>query len=65
MCEHSLDQARQRKFTAMQFNFVIASNERAVKLWQSMGFAIAGQLPRAFEHPRLGLVDAYVMMRSL
>jgi ribosomal protein S18 acetylase RimI-like enzyme len=65
MCAHSLDQARQRKFTAMQFNFVIASNERAVQLWQSLGFAIAGQLPDAFQHPRLGFVDAYVMVRSL
>ena len=35
MCAHSLDEARARGFTAMQFNFVIASNERAVKLWQA------------------------------
>jgi ribosomal protein S18 acetylase RimI-like enzyme len=49
----------------MQFNFVIASNERAVRLWQRMGFAIAGHLPGAFQHPRLGLVDAYVMLRNL
>ena len=45
MCAHSLDQARERGFTAMQFNFVIASNERAVRLWQSLGFAIVGRLP--------------------
>jgi len=65
MCVHSLDQARQRAFVAMQFNFVIASNERAVRLWQSLGFTIVGRLQGAFHHPRLGLVDAYVMMRSL
>jgi ribosomal protein S18 acetylase RimI-like enzyme len=65
MCAHSLDQARQRTFTAMQFNFVIASNERAVRLWQSLGFTVVGRLPGAFQHPRLGLVDAYVMMRNL
>ena len=65
MCTHSLDQARERGFTAMQFNFVIASNERAVRLWQNLGFAIVGQLPGAFRHPWLGFVDAYVMMRSL
>jgi ribosomal protein S18 acetylase RimI-like enzyme len=35
MCAHSLEQARERKFTAVQFNFVVASNERAVRLWQS------------------------------
>lgn len=65
MCAHSLDQARARGFTAMQFNFVIASNERAVRLWQELGFVIAGRLPGAFRHPRLGFVDAYVMIRSL
>jgi ribosomal protein S18 acetylase RimI-like enzyme len=65
MCMHSLEEARQRNFAAMQFNFVIASNERAVRLWQSLGFGIVGRLPKAFQHPRLGIVDAYVMMRSL
>jgi ribosomal protein S18 acetylase RimI-like enzyme len=65
MCAHSLDQARARGFTAMQFNFVIASNERAVRLWQDLGFANVGRLPGAFRHPRLGLVDAYVMVRNL
>jgi ribosomal protein S18 acetylase RimI-like enzyme len=49
----------------MQFNFVIASNERALHLWQRLGFAIVGRLPNPFAHPRLGLVDALVMMRSL
>ena len=65
MCAHSLDEARRRGFKAMQFNFVIASNARAVRLWQSCGFAIVGTLPEAFDHPRLGLVDAYVMYRAL
>jgi ribosomal protein S18 acetylase RimI-like enzyme len=65
MCEHSLAEARERGFAAMQFNFVIASNERAVRLWQACGFAIVGRLPTAFRHPRLGAVDAYVMYRTL
>ncbi len=65
MCEHSLGLARERGFTAVQFNFVIASNERAVGLWQSCGFDIVGTLPAAFAHPTLGLVDAYVMTRKL
>ncbi len=65
MCAHSLDEARARGFTAMQFNFVIASNERAVKLWRACGFAIVGTLPGAFAHPTLGPVDAYVMFRTL
>ncbi len=65
MCAHSLDEARGRGFTAMQFNFVIASNTRAVKLWQACGFAIVGTLPDAFMHPNRGAVDAYVMFRTL
>jgi len=65
MCTHSLEAARARGFHAMQFNFVISSNERAVRLWQSCGFAIVGRLPGVFEHPRLGFVDALVMFRML
>ena len=65
MAAHSLEEARGRGFSAMQFNFVISTNERAVRLWQSLGFAIVGRLPGVFRHPQLGLVDAYVMMRSL
>ncbi|HEY1310962.1 MAG TPA: N-acetyltransferase [Pseudolabrys sp.] len=65
MCQDSLDRARSRHFAAMQFNFVIASNARAVRLWQACGFAIVGRLPGAFRHPSLGVVDAYVMYRTL
>lgn len=65
MFEHSLAQARAQGFRAMQFNFVVSSNERAVGLWQSLGFQIVGRLPGAFQHPRLGFVDALVMHRAL
>jgi ribosomal protein S18 acetylase RimI-like enzyme len=65
MCAHSLEHARSRGFRAMQFNFVVSTNERAVKLWQSFGFETAGRLPGAFQHPTLGFVDALVMYRSL
>ncbi|HEY2039971.1 MAG TPA: N-acetyltransferase [Edaphobacter sp.] len=65
MCEHSLDQARSRGFRAMQFNFVISTNQHAVRLWQSCGFAIVGTLPKAFLHPQAGYVDAFVMYREL
>ena len=65
MCAHSLARARARGFRAMQFNFVVASNERAVALWRSFGFEIVGRVPQAFAHPRLGLVDALVMYRLL
>ncbi len=65
MCEHSLEQARLNGYRAMQFNFVVSTNERAVRLWQSLGFEIVGRLPAAFNHPQLGYVDALVMYRSL
>jgi ribosomal protein S18 acetylase RimI-like enzyme len=65
MCAHSVDRARERGFRAMQFNFVISANERAVRLWQSFGFEIVGRLPKAFLHPTLGYVDAYIMYRDL
>jgi ribosomal protein S18 acetylase RimI-like enzyme len=65
MCEHSLEYARSRGYRAMQFNFVVSTNERAVRLWQSLGFEIVGCLPLAFKHPAHGYVDALVMFRSL
>lgn len=65
MCAHSLDRARERGFRAMQFNFVVSTNERAVRLWQSFGFEIVGRLPGAFLHPTHGYVDAYIMYRTL
>jgi ribosomal protein S18 acetylase RimI-like enzyme len=65
MCQHSLEHAKTRGFRAMQFNFVVSSNERAVRLWKSMGFEIVGRLPGAFIHPTCGAVDALVMYRRL
>ena len=65
MCEHSLAYARSRGYRAMQLNFVISTNERAVRLWQSLGFEIVGRLPDAFLHPAHGHVDALVMYRLL
>jgi ribosomal protein S18 acetylase RimI-like enzyme len=65
MCEHSLIRAAARGFRAMQFNFVVSTNERAVRLWQRLGFEVVGTIPQAFEHPVLGFVDALVMHRAL
>ncbi|MBD9449081.1 MULTISPECIES: GNAT family N-acetyltransferase [Rhizobium] len=65
MHEHSLVRARERGFRAMQFNFVVSANERAVRLWETLGFETVGRLPGAFEHPTKGYVDALVMFRTL
>jgi ribosomal protein S18 acetylase RimI-like enzyme len=64
MCSHSLEHAKTRGFRAMQFNFVVSTNHRAVGLWQSFGFEIVGRLPGAFLHPAAGYVDAFVMYRE-
>jgi ribosomal protein S18 acetylase RimI-like enzyme len=65
MCEHSQRVAVEMGYKAMQFNFVAASNEGAVRLWQKLGFEIAGRLPGAFDHPARGYVDALVMYKWL
>ena len=65
MCRHSLVQAAKRGFRAMQFNFVVSSNVRAIELWKRLGFNIIGTIPAAFDHPTYGLVDALVMHRFL
>lgn len=65
MCSFSLKEARRIGYTAMQFNFVVASNTPAVNLWQKMGFKIVGTVPGAFRHSRLGPTDVHIMYRSL
>jgi L-amino acid N-acyltransferase YncA len=65
LCEHSQQLALEMGYKAMQFNFVVASNEGAVRLWQKLGFAVVGRLPQAFDHPTKGYVDALVMYKWL
>ena len=64
MGEHCLMEARRLGFRAMQFNFVVSTNESAMKLWQDLGMEIVGTLPGAFRHPVKGYVDVYVMFQS-
>ena len=65
LCEHSLEAARAAGFTAMQFNFVVSTNEGAVRVWRRCGFEVVGRVPRAFRHRDLGPVDVLVMHRFL
>ncbi len=65
MCEHSQDVARALGYKAMQFNFVASTNEGAVRLWSKLGFATVGHLPKAFNQPAKGYVDALVMYKWL
>jgi GNAT superfamily N-acetyltransferase len=65
MLDHSLVEARARGYRAMQFNFVVSTNTRAIDIWIRAGFGTVGRLPGAFLHPTEGYVDALVMYRSL
>ncbi len=65
MCEHSQAQALAMGFRAMQFNFVVSTNVRAIRLWERLGFSVVGRLPGAFRHPQLGYIDALVMFKTL
>ncbi len=65
MGKASLDIARELGYKAMQFNIVVSSNERAVRLWQRLGFKILGEIPEVFRHTKLGYVSAYVMWQKL
>jgi len=60
-----LDRARAAGYRAMQFNAVVATNVRAVALWESVGFTVVGRVPGAFRHPSEGEVDLLVMHRWL
>ena len=65
MCEHSQRIAIELGYKAMQFNFVAVSNDGAVRLWNKLGFVTVGRLPKAFNHPTQGYVDALVMYKWL
>jgi ribosomal protein S18 acetylase RimI-like enzyme/predicted enzyme related to lactoylglutathione lyase len=63
--EYVLEQARADGYRAMQFNAVVSSNTGAIALWRSLGFAVVGTVPDAFDHPTLGPVALLVMHRGL
>ena len=65
MLDHALTEAVDQGYRAMQFNFVVSTNTRAIAIWQGAGFETLGRLPGAFRHPSQGYVDALVMWKSL
>jgi ribosomal protein S18 acetylase RimI-like enzyme len=65
MGEHCLEEARRLGFRAMQFNFVVSTNQAAIRLWESLGFQIVAALPGAFRHSSKGFIDVYIMFRNL
>lgn len=65
LCAHSQVEAAGLGYLAMQFNFVLASNDGAVRLWHRLGFETIGTIPDAFRHPKQGMIDAFVMYKRL
>ncbi|AHM03524.1 Histone acetyltransferase HPA2 [Roseibacterium elongatum DSM 19469] len=65
MLHHSIETARAMGYRAMQYNFVVSTNTRAIETWEKAGFQTVGRLPQAFHHPTAGYVDALVMMKDL
>jgi ribosomal protein S18 acetylase RimI-like enzyme len=65
MCEHSKKAAKESGYKVTQFNFVAASNEGATRLWRKLGLETVGRLPKAFNHPVQGCIDALVMYQWL
>jgi L-amino acid N-acyltransferase YncA len=60
-----LERARVEGFRGMQFNAVVATNERAVALWRDLGFEILATVPEGFHHPTQGYVGLHIMYRAL
>ena len=65
MCLHSMQEARRQGCLSMQYNYVVSTNDTAVKLWQAMGFTIIGVSPKSYRHKQHGLVDIYIMHRFI
>ncbi len=65
MCKHSQKIAVELGYKAMQFNFVASTNTGAITLWQKLGYETVGRLPKAFNHPSEGFIDALVMYKWL
>ncbi len=65
LAAHSLETARAAGYRALQFNFVVASNTHALRLWERLGMRIVGTLPDAFRRADGAYDDAFVWYREL
>jgi GNAT superfamily N-acetyltransferase len=63
--EHVVAWARESGYRGIQFNAVVETNHVAVRLWQSLGFAVLTTVPGAFDHPVHGFVGLHVMFLDL
>ena len=67
MLGHALAEAKRQGYQAMQFNYVLENNDRAIAIWQSYGFETIGRIPQGFllPDPKQGYVDVLIMHKHL
>ena len=65
LCAHSIQFAKEKGYTGIQFNCVVSTNHAAIHLWKKHGFEIIGTTPKGFRHSQLGFVDTFVMFLNL
>ncbi len=65
LCHHSQQVAVDAGFSAMQFNSVVSTDQRSIKLWKDLGFTIIGTVPNAYRHKTQGYVDSHIMYKAL
>ncbi|WP_295667588.1 GNAT family N-acetyltransferase [uncultured Mucilaginibacter sp.] len=65
MCAHSMEIAKMLGYKGMQYNLVVSTNVKAVKLWEKCGFKIIGTIPGGFNHHEFGYVDAFIMFHPI
>ncbi|ASW53053.1 GNAT family N-acetyltransferase [Plantactinospora sp. KBS50] len=63
--EYVIERCRLDGYRAIQFNAVVETNTRAVRLWRSLGFEVLATVPEAFHHPVHGYVGLHIMHRRL
>ena len=63
--QHILATAKERNYTAIQFNYVVDTDETALRLWKGLGCQVLGTVPNGFRHARQGLTDVHILYRSL
>ena len=63
--EHCLFIAKQKGFKVLQFNAVVASNIKAVKLYENLGFVKLGTVPKGFENKEGVFEDIILFYHTL
>ncbi|ERJ00068.1 L-amino acid N-acyltransferase YncA [Bittarella massiliensis (ex Durand et al. 2017)] len=65
LVEDSLKRAREAGFLRLQYNAVVVTNERAIALYEKLGFTCIGRVPKAFRARTGEYRDTYIFNRAL